>query len=63
MKTALEPKLSVIEGALELRLVAKRRLGAACQKSNHLCRYRGTGSVTRIETKASMADHGLQKSG
>ena len=25
--------------------------------------YRGTGSVTRIETKASMADHGLEKSG
>jgi transcriptional regulator with XRE-family HTH domain len=25
--------------------------------------YRGTGSVTRIETKASMAGHGLQKSG
>ena len=25
--------------------------------------YRGTGSVTRIETKASMDDHGRQKSG
>jgi hypothetical protein len=25
--------------------------------------YRGTGSVTRIETKASMAGHGLQQSG
>ncbi len=25
--------------------------------------YRGTGSVTRIETKASMAGHGLQNSG
>ncbi len=25
--------------------------------------YRGTGSVTRIETKASMAGHGLQESG